>query len=33
MGNVQLTKLEEIGVLRRRNHKAIVDIFKKYEDI
>ena len=32
MGNVQLTKLEEIGVLRRRNHKAIVDIFTKYED-
>jgi CDP-4-dehydro-6-deoxyglucose reductase, E1 len=32
MGNVQLTKLEEIGILRRRNHKAIVEIFKKYED-
>ncbi len=32
MGNVQLGKLEEIGVLRRRNHAAIVDIFKKYED-
>jgi CDP-6-deoxy-D-xylo-4-hexulose-3-dehydrase len=32
MGNVQLGKLEEIGVLRRRNHKAIVDIFEKYED-
>ena len=32
MGNVQLGKLEEIGVLRRRNHTAIVDIFKKYED-
>jgi CDP-4-dehydro-6-deoxyglucose reductase, E1 len=32
MGNVQLEKLEEIGVLRRRNHAAVVDIFKQYED-
>ena len=32
MGNVKLGKLEEIGVIRRRNHKAIVEIFKKYED-
>jgi CDP-4-dehydro-6-deoxyglucose reductase, E1 len=32
MGNAQLEKLEEIGKLRRRNHKAIVDIFKAYED-
>ena len=32
MGNAQLGKLEEIGVLRRRNHAAVVDIFKQYED-
>ena len=32
MGNVQLEKLDEIGVLRRRNHAAVVDIFKQYED-
>jgi CDP-4-dehydro-6-deoxyglucose reductase, E1 len=32
MGNVQLEKLEEIGALRRRNHAAVVDIFKQYED-
>jgi CDP-4-dehydro-6-deoxyglucose reductase, E1 len=32
MGNAQLEKLEEIGVLRRRNHAAVVDIFKQYED-
>ena len=32
MGNAQLEKLDEIGVLRRRNHAAVVDIFKQYED-
>jgi len=32
MGNAQLGKLEEIGVLRRRNHAAVVDIFRPYED-
>ena len=32
MGNAQLDKLEEIGVLRRRNHAAVVDIFRPYED-
>jgi CDP-4-dehydro-6-deoxyglucose reductase, E1 len=32
MGNAQLGKLEEIGALRRRNHAAVVDIFKPYED-
>jgi CDP-4-dehydro-6-deoxyglucose reductase, E1 len=32
MGNVQLEKLDEIGVLRRRNHAAVVNIFKQYED-
>jgi CDP-6-deoxy-D-xylo-4-hexulose-3-dehydrase len=32
MGNAQLEKLDEIGILRRRNHAAIVDIFKPYED-
>ena len=32
MGNVQMTKLDEIGELRRRNHAAIVDIFKPYAD-
>jgi CDP-4-dehydro-6-deoxyglucose reductase, E1 len=32
MGNAQLGKLEEIGVLRRRNHAAVVDIFRQYED-
>ena len=32
MGNAQLGKLEEIGILRRRNHAAVVDIFRPYED-
>jgi CDP-4-dehydro-6-deoxyglucose reductase, E1 len=32
MGNAQLGKLEEIGALRRRNHAAVVDIFRPYED-
>lgn len=32
IGNAQLGKLEEIGVLRRRNHAAVVDIFRPYED-
>ena len=32
MGNAQLNKLDEIGVLRRRNHAAVVDIFKPYTD-
>lgn len=31
MGLVQITKLEEIGQIRRKNHAAIVDIFKPYE--
>lgn len=31
MGFVQMLKLEEIGQLRRKNHSAIVDIFKPYE--
>lgn len=32
IGLVQIEKLEEIGKIRRKNHKKIVDIFKKYED-
>jgi CDP-6-deoxy-D-xylo-4-hexulose-3-dehydrase len=32
MGNAQLEKLDKIGELRRRNHAAIVDIFKPYAD-
>jgi CDP-6-deoxy-D-xylo-4-hexulose-3-dehydrase len=31
MGFVQMMKLEEIGQIRRKNHAAIVDIFKPYE--
>jgi CDP-6-deoxy-D-xylo-4-hexulose-3-dehydrase len=32
IGNVQMKKLDEIGSLRKRNHKLIVDIFKEYEE-
>ena len=32
MGFVQLMKLEEIGKIRRKNHAAVVDIFKPYEE-
>jgi CDP-4-dehydro-6-deoxyglucose reductase, E1 len=31
MGFTQMLKLEEIGQIRRKNHAAIVDIFKPYE--
>ena len=31
MGFVQMMKLEEIGQIRKKNHAAIVDIFKPYE--
>jgi len=31
MGLAQLDKLEEIGILRKRNHKRLYDIFSKYE--
>jgi CDP-6-deoxy-D-xylo-4-hexulose-3-dehydrase len=33
MGFVQMMKLEEIGQIRRKNHAAIVDIFKPYEHL
>jgi CDP-6-deoxy-D-xylo-4-hexulose-3-dehydrase len=32
IGNVQMKKLDEIGSLRKRNHKLIVDIFKEHEE-
>jgi len=32
IGNIQIKKLDEIGSLRKRNHKLIVDIFKEYEE-
>ena len=32
IGNVQMKKLDEIGSLRKRNHKLIVNIFKEYEE-
>ena len=33
MGFVQMMKLDEIGQIRRKNHAAIVDIFKPYEHL
>jgi CDP-6-deoxy-D-xylo-4-hexulose-3-dehydrase len=33
IGFVQMMKLEEIGQIRRKNHAAIVDIFKPYEHL
>ena len=32
IGNIQIKKLDEIGSLRKRNHKLIVNIFKEYEE-
>lgn len=32
IGNVQLKKLEEIGIARRKNYKRLFSIFEKYED-
>ena len=32
MGNVQITKLEEIGRLRRKNYKRLYEIFEPYKD-
>jgi len=32
MGNIQITKLEEIGKIRRKNYKRLYEIFEPYKD-